>query len=222
MSKTIFGKRLLAAVLLALTCGFVSTLAQKADVQQIAELQRLRDELKATDSLRTADAVVVISERAIIEAAQQFIGLEIKMASGNLVKVTSIESRLATGAALIKLGLQYKSVNLQLSGRIASGQISEGLMRMPIRVTEVKLLNGGVSGLLVKTMFGEWLKPEKWNEELPSLNLPLELNETMEIPAAQFSTGGNGDGQMPMEISTPAFRAPLKLTLTSLLVMDKR
>ncbi len=228
MSKTIFGKRLLAAALLALSFGLVTVLAQKADVQQIAELRRLRDELKATDSLRATDAVVVVSERAIIEAAQQFIGLEIKMASGNLVKLTSIESRLATGAALIKLGLQYKSVNLQLSGRIASGQISEGLMRMPIRITEVKLLNGGVSGLLVKTMFGEWLKPETWNDELPSLNLPLELNEAMEIPASQFSVGGNGDGgdggndRMPMDILTPAYRAPLKLTLTSLLVMDKR
>ena len=154
-------QRILAAVLLALSFGFVPALAQKVDVQQIAELRRLRDELKATDSLRTADAVVIVSERAIAEAAQQFLGLEIKMASGNVVKLTSIESRLATGAALIKLGLQYKSVNLQLTGRIASGQISEGMMRMPIRVTEVKLLNGGVSGLLVKTMFGEWLKPDK-------------------------------------------------------------
>ena len=225
-------QRILAAVLLALSFGFVPALAQKVDVQQIAELRRLRDELKATDSLRTADAVVIVSERAIAEAAQQFLGLEIKMASGNVVKLTSIESRLATGAALIKLGLQYKSVNLQLTGRIASGQISEGMMRMPIRVTEVKLLNGGVSGLLVKTMFGEWLKPDKWNEELPSLDLPLELNEAMEIPANQFSVGnagsgdnsaGNGENQsLPMDISTPAYRVPLKLTLTSLLVMDKR
>lgn len=215
--------RFLAAVLLALGCGFVPVLAQKPDPQQLVELRRLRDELKATDSLRTADAVVVVSERAVIEAAQQFIGLEIKMANGNLVKLTSIESRLATGAAIVKLGLQYKSVNLQLTGRIASGQISEGQMRMPIRVTEVKLLNGGVSGLLVKTMFGEWLKPETWNEELPSLDLPLELNETMEIPASQFSVGNDGNAQsLPVEISTPAYRAPLKLTLSSLLVLDKR
>lgn len=233
MSKTIF-KRFLAAMSLALSLGFVPALAQKVDVQQIAELRRLRDELKASDSLRSADTVVIISERAIAEAAQQFLGLEIKMASGNVVKLTSIESRLATGAALVKLGLQYKSVNLQLTGRIASGQISEGMMRMPIRVTEVKLLNGGVSGMLVKTMFGEWLKPEKWNEELPSLDLPLELDEAMEIPASQFSVGGgsngsngsnggNGENQsLPMDISTPAYRVPLKLTLTSLLVLDKR
>ncbi len=228
MSKITFRKRLLVAALLASVAG-ASALAQKPDPQQIVELRRLRDELKATNSLRVTDVVVVVSDRAIIEAAQQFIGLEIKMASGNLVKLTSIESRLATGAALIKLGLQYKSVNLQLSGRIASGQISEGpdgmKMRMPIRITEVKLLNGGVSGLLVKTMFGEWLKPETWNDELPSLDLPLELNEAMEIPASQFSVGNNGDGgndQMPMDILTPAYRAPLKLTLTSLLVMDKR
>lgn len=220
MNNFDFLKRCLAATLLALSF-IASAQAQKTDPQQIIELRRLRDELKASDSLRSADAVIIVNERAVAEAAQQFIGLEIKMASGTLVKLTSIESRLATGAALIKLGLQYKSVNLQLSGRIASGQISEGLMRMPIRVTEVKLLNGGVSGLLVKALFGEWLKPEKWNEELPSLDLPLELNETLDIPASQFSVGGD-NGNVPMDISTPAYRAPLKLTLTSLLVMDKR
>jgi hypothetical protein len=64
MSKSMF-QRILAAVLLALSFGSVPALAQKTDVQQIAELRRLRDELKATDSLRTADAVVIVSERAI-------------------------------------------------------------------------------------------------------------------------------------------------------------
>jgi len=83
-------------------------------------------------------------------------------------------------------------------------------------------MNGGVSGLLVKALFGEWLKPEKWNEELPSLDFPLELNEPIEIPASQFNVEGNADGQLPMDISTPAYRAPLKLAMSSLLVMDKR
>lgn len=221
MNNFVLMKRLLVIALLVFG-GVISAHAQKTDPQQMAELRRLRDELKATDSLRTADAVVIINERAIAQAAQQFLGLEIKMASGNLVKLNSVECNLATGAAILKLGLQYKSVNLQLSGRIASGQISEGFMRMPIRVTDVKLQNGGVSGLLVKTLFGEWLKPEKWNDELPSLDFPLELNETIEVPASQFKLEGSSDGQLPMEISTPAYRAPLKLTLTSLLVMDKR
>lgn len=221
MNNFVLMKRLLVIALLVFG-GVISARAQKTDPQQMAELRRLRDELKATDSLRTADAVVIINERAIAQAAQQFLGLEIKMASGNLVKLNAVECNLATGAAILKLGLQYKSVNLQLSGRIASGQISEGFMRMPIRVTDVKLQNGGVSGLLVKTLFGEWLKPEKWNDELPSLDFPLELNESIEIPASQFKLEGSSDGQLPMEISTPAYRAPLKLTLTSLLVMDKR
>ncbi|HQR33761.1 MAG TPA: hypothetical protein PLK30_13585 [Blastocatellia bacterium] len=225
MNNFFSANRLLAVAVFVLSCGFVPALAQKADPQQIVELRRLRDELKASDGLRSADAVVIISERAVAEAAQQFLGLEIKMASGNVVKLNSIECSLATGAAILKLGLQYKSVNLQLAGRIASGQISEGLMRLPIRVTEVKLQNGGVSGLLVKTLFGEWLKPETWNEELPSLDFPLELNETLEVPASRLSIEANnssGESQLPMEIATPAYRVPIQLKLTSLLVMDKR
>lgn len=225
MNKAIIQKKLLLAMLLVLACGLSAVNAQPKpsnDSLRLVELQRLRNELKANDSFRNADAVVILGERAIADAAKQFIGLEITLANGNQVQVNSIETSLTTGAALIKLGLQYKSVKLMLFGRMASGEIKDGLMRMPIRVTEVKLQNGGISGLLVKTMFGEWLKPETWNDELPSLDLPLQLNEAMEIPPSQFSLAPSGEGQIPMDISTPAYRAPLRMTLTSLLMLDKR
>lgn len=225
MNKTITWKSGLLAMLLAVACCLNAANAQPRlsnDGLRLAELQRLRDELKANDSFRNADAVVILGERAIAEAAKQFIGLEITLANGNQVQVNSIETALINGAALIKLGLQYKSFKLLLTGRMASGEIKDGLMRMPIQVTEVKLLNGGISGLLVKTMFGDWLKPETWNDELPSLDLPLQLNEAMEIPASRFSIVSSEEGQIPMDISTPAYRAPLKMTLTSLLMLDKR
>lgn len=225
MNKAIFPNRVLILGLLTLACCITLASAQSrpsVDSSRLSELQRLRDELKANDSFRNADAVVILGERAIAEAAKQFIGLEINLANGNQVQVNSIETTLINGAALIKLGLQYKSFKLLLTGRMASGEIKDGLMRMPIQVTEVKLLNGGISGLLVKTMFGDWLKPETWNDELPSLDLPLQLNEAMEIPASQFSIAASGESQIPMDISTPAYRAPLKMTLTTLLMLDKR
>jgi len=229
MNKIIFHKKHWMAVLLALAYCFGAAAAQSrqaVDSLRLAELERVRSELKSNNSFRDADAVVILGERAIADAARQFIGLEINLANGNLVQVNSVETSLTTGAALIKLGLQYKSVKLALTGRMTSGEITtdpENMkMRIPIRVTEVKLLNGGISGLLVKTMFGDWLKPETWNDELPSLDLPLELAENLEIPASQFSIIPTGEGQIPMDITTPAYRAPLKLKLTSVLMLDKR
>lgn len=223
MNQVVSKIRRLVPALLALMIGVAAqSFAQPfSDAQRIAELSKVRDGLRS-ESFRNADVVVVISERAIAEAVKQFVGLEITLANGNVMKLSSIESQLVTGAALIKIGVQSKSINLQLSGRLSSGEVQntpEGRkLKMPLQVTDVKLLNGGFSSLLIKTMFGAWLKPETWNDELPSLTLPLEINEAMEIPAAQFKV----EGQMPMEIATAAYRAPLNLTLTSLLVLEKR
>lgn len=219
MNQAISKSFRLVPALLALSLYLaVPLLAQPpGDAQRIVELRKLRDGLKS-DSFRNADAIVMVSERAIGEAVKQFVGLEITLANGNVMTLSSIESQLVNGAALVKIGLQSKSVNLQLSGRLSSGEIRDGKMKLPLQVTEVKLLNGLFSSLLIKTMFGEWLKPETWNDELPSLDLPLEFTEAMEIPAAQF----NVEGQMPMEIVTAAYHAPLKFVITSVLVLDRR
>lgn len=211
------------AIVALLACIWLPAAAQPmSNAERATELTKIRNELRARDSFRNADAVVVLSERAVADAVRQFVGLEIALANGSVMKLTSIETQLVTGAAMIKIGVQSKSVNLQLAGLLTGGEIKAGskgpVMRMPLRVTEVKLLNGLISSVFIKTMFGTWLKPETWNDELPALDLPLEINETMEIPASRF----NVEGQMPMEIATAAYYVPLKLSLTSLLLLDRR
>jgi hypothetical protein len=79
-------------------------------------------------------------------------------------------------------------------------------------------MSGRLSSLFLKTLFGEWLKPETWNDELPAIELPLEMAEALQIPANRFEVAG----EMPMEISTPAYQSPLKFAVTSLLKLDKR
>lgn len=212
-----------AALLALLACvGFPAAAQPMSSAERANELKKVRDELRAHDSFRNADAVVILSERAIADAVRQFVGLEIAQANGSLMKLTSIETQLVMGAAIVKIRVQSKSANLELSGLLTSGQIKDGKMRLPFHVTEVKLLNGLISSVFIKTLFGAWLKPETWNDELPSLDLPLEINETMEIPASRFSIQGNGEGQMPMEITTAGYQVPLKLSLTSLLLLDGR
>jgi len=194
---------------------------QIAEPQRLAELRRLRDQLQLSRSLGDADALVVLGERAVIEAAQQLVGLEFTLANGNVLRLTSVEGELKPAAAMVKIGLQAKSsvtINLQLIGRINGGEIADGALRLPLRVSEVKLMNGRFSSLFIKTLFGEWLKAETWNDELPAIEIPLEIAETMRIPASRFEVAG----EMPMEIATPAYQAPLKFAVTSLLVLDKR
>ncbi len=194
---------------------------QISDAARLNELRRLRDQLQISNSLRDADALVVIGERAIIEAAQRLVGLEILLSNGSTLRLTSVEGELKPAAAILKVGLQAKSsvtVNLQLIGRINSGEVGKDALRLPLQVTEVKLMSGLLSSLFLKTLFGEWLKPETWNDELPALELPLEMAEALQIPANRFEVAG----EMPMEISTPAYQAPLKFAVTSLLKLDKR
>ncbi len=189
--------------------------------QRLNELRRLRDQLQITNSLRDADAIVVLGERAIIEAAQQLVGLEFVLSNGSLLRITSVEGEMKPAAAILKVGLQAKSsvtVNLQLIGRINSGEITRDALRMPLKVTEVKLMNGRFSSLFLKALLGEWLKTETWNDELPAIELPLEISETIEVPANRFDVAG----EMPMEIATPAYQALLNFSLTSLLVLDRR
>ncbi|MGE0130108.1 MAG: hypothetical protein AB7U82_18645 [Blastocatellales bacterium] len=224
--RDVTSKRLrLAIVLLATIFCFAE--AQFAFGQQISpaerlnELRRLRDQLQLTGSLRDADVVVILNERAISEAAQQLVGLEFLLSNGGVLKLTSVETELKPGAAIVKIGIQAKSsttVNLQLISRINSGELEKDSLRLPLRVTDVKLMNGGLSSLFLKTIFGEWLKPETWSDELPAIEIPAQFSETMRIPAGRFDVAG----EMPMEISTPDYQVPLKFAVTSLLALNKR
>jgi hypothetical protein len=217
--------RIVSGAFMAILCLFIE--AQYVFGQQIGaagrlnELRRLRDQLQLSNSLRDSDLVVILNERVISEAAQQLVGLEFLLSNGSVLKLTSVESELKAAAAIFKIGVQAKSsvtVNLQLIGRINSSELEKGALRMPLRVTDVKLMSGRLSSLFLKTLVGEWLNPEKWNKELPAIEIPVEIAETMRIPAGRFEVAG----EMPMEISTPDYQAPLKFNVTSLLALDKR
>jgi len=217
--------RFVSGAFLAILCLFVEAqfaFGQRAvDAGRLNELRRLRDQLQLSNSLRDSDITVILNEHVISEAAQQLVGLEFLLSNGSVLKLTSVESDLKAAAAIFKIGIQAKSsvtVNLQLVARINSGELEKGALRLPLRVTDVKLMSGRLSSLFLKTFIGDWLNPEKWNKELPPIEIPVEIAETMRIPAGRFEVGG----EMPMEISTPDFQAPLKFTLTSLLVLDKR
>ncbi|MDX2034179.1 MAG: hypothetical protein SF339_26120 [Blastocatellia bacterium] len=217
--------RRIQAVLLGVALSLLGSLSVAAgqidEAARLDELRRLRDHLQVTASLRDSDAVVVVNERLIAEAARQFIGLEVALANGSTVRVTSVEAELKTAAALVKIGLQAKSsvtVNLQLLGRINGGEIENGVLRLPYRIMEVRLANGLFSSLLIKSRLGEWLKPETWNDELPALELPLEISDVLRIPAGRYDV----QGDLPMEITSSALQAEAKLTITSLLVLEKR
>lgn len=217
--------RLAFAIFSAILCLLIeaqSVIGQQiGDAERLNELRRLRDQLQLADPLRDSDVLVILSERAISEAAQQLVGLEFLLSNGSVLKLTSVECELKAAAAIFKIGIQAKSsrtINLQLIGRINSGEHEKGALRLPLRVTDVKLMNGGLSSLFLKTLFGEWLNPRTWNKELPPIEIPMEIAETMRIPAGRFDVTGD----LPMEISTPEYQAPLKFAVTSLLALDKR
>lgn len=217
--------RMAFAIFSAILCLFIE--AQTAFGQQIRgferlnELRRLRDQLQFADPLRDSDVVVILSERAISEAAQRLVGIEFLLSKGGMLKLTSIETELKTAAAIFKIGIQAKSsvtMNLQLTGRINSGEFERGALRLPLKVTGVKLMNGGLSSLFLKTLFGEWLDPRTWDKKIPEIEIPMEIAETMRVPAGRFDVAGD----LPMEIATPEYQAPLKFAVTSLLALDKR
>src|SRR5262245_10794781 len=217
--------RLAFAVFSTILCLFIE--AHTAFGQQISgfdrmnELRRLRDQLQLVDPLRDSDVVVILSERAISEAAKRLVGLEFLMSKGGVLKLTSVESELKTAAAVFKIGIQAKSsvtMNLQLTARINSGEFERGALRLPLRVTDVKLMNGGLSSLIMKTLFDEWLDPRTWDKKLPKIEIPMEIAESLRVPAGRFDVAGD----LPMEISTPEYQAPLKFAVTSLLALDKR
>jgi hypothetical protein len=216
-----FALAVFAAILFLIAWSQFALGQQIGEAQRLNELRRLRDQLQLTNSLRDSDVLVVLNERAVIEAAQQLVGLEFRLSNGNTLRLTSVEGELKPAAAIMKIGLQAKSsvtINLQLIGRINSGEAEKDALRLPLQITEVKLMNGRFSSLFLRTLFGEWLKPATWNDELPAIELPLEITETTRIPANRFEVAG----EMPMEIATPAYQAPLKFSVAALLTLDKR
>jgi hypothetical protein len=217
--------RLAFVVFSTILCLFIE--AHTAFGQQISgfdrlnELRRLRDQLQGVDPLRDSDVVVILSDRSISEAAKRLVGLEFLLSKGGVLKLTSVESELKTAAAVLKIGIQAKSsvtMNLQLTARINSGEFERGALRLPLRVTDVKLMNGGLSSLILRTLFDEWLDPKTWDKKLPEIEIPMEIAETLRVPAGRFDVAGD----LPMEISTPEYQAPLKFAVTSLLALDKR
>lgn len=223
MRERILSGRRWALWLLALwlSCGAVAWAQAIDEAQRLHELRRLRDELQLNNGLRDADVVVVLSERAVAEAARQLVGLEIELNNGGRLRLTSVASELQPGAAIVKIGVQAKSsvtLNMELTGRVLSGELAGDVLRLPYRVTDVKLQNNLFSALLIKTLFGGWLTAQKWNDELPALELPLRVADAMQLPANRFAVAGT----LPMEITTPAYQAPLRLALASLVVLDKR
>src|SRR5215471_11745402 len=138
--------RLAFTVFSAILCLFIE--AQAAFGQQIGgfermnELRRLRDQLQLADPLHDSDVLVILNERVISEAAQRLVGLEFLMSKGGVLKVTSIQSNLQTAAATFRIGIQAKSsvtMNLQLIGRLNSAELQNGALRLPLKITDVKL-----------------------------------------------------------------------------------
>jgi hypothetical protein len=194
---------------------------QISEAERINELRRLRDELRISESLRNADVTVILSERLIANSARQMEGLEIQLSRGGVLYLNSIGIELVPAAAIVKIGVQAKSsinVNLLLTGRLGTGEVKGDLFQLPFQITDVSIPEGTFTSLFLRTFLGDWLTPKKWNEELPPLELPLEIGEALQIRASRFQV----EGSLPMEISTPDYRSSLKFKLRSFLVLEKR
>ncbi len=188
-------------------------------------LRQLRDQLVATNELRDADVVAIVSEHAFNDTAQRMKGLEIKLANGVVMKINSVAIELKPAAALVKLGVQaevsskVKPINFRLSGKLGSGEISGSHLRLPYQLTDVALgAEDSKSATVLKFLLSEWLAPAKWNSVLPPLEIPLQLKQTIEIPAATFES----NGEMPMTLTTPAYQINLEFWLQSFFVLDGR
>ncbi|HEX4947425.1 MAG TPA: hypothetical protein VFZ34_12200, partial [Blastocatellia bacterium] len=188
-------------------------------------LQQLRDQLVATNGWREHDVVAVISERALNDTAQRMAGLEIKLNNGVTMKLNSVALELKPAVAQVKLGVEvnpsskFKAAKFRLFGKLGSGEINGANLRLPFQLTDVAFGSEDSASLsLLKLLLREWLAPEKWNDVLPPLEVPLQLNPTIDIPAATFES----NGEMPMTIATPAYQLKLDFTLAALAILDGR
>lgn len=190
---------------------------------QSTPLQQLRDQLVATNGWREADVLAIVSERVLNDTAQRMAGLEIKLANGAVMKITSIQLALQPAAALVQLGIQvdpsskFKTANFRLTGKLGSGEIHGANLRLPFQLTDVAF--GDAKSLSpMKLLLRDWLAPEKWNAVLPPLEVPLQLNPTIDLPAATFAATGD----IPMTIATPAYQVKVEFWLAAFVVLEGR
>ncbi len=188
-------------------------------------LQQLRDQLVATNGWREHDVVAVISERALNDTAQRMAGLEIKLSNGVTMKLNSVALKLRPASAQVKLGVEvnpsskFKAARFRLFGKLGSGEINGANLRLPFQLTDVAFGSEDSASLsFLKLLLRDWLAPAKWNAVLPPLDIPLQLNPTIDIPAATFEA----NGEMPMTLETPAYQLKVEFTLAALAILDGR
>jgi hypothetical protein len=190
-----------------------------------ASLRQLRDQLIATNGWRNHDVVAVISQRALNDTAARMAGLEIKLSNGVTMKLNAVALELKPAIAQVKLGVEvnpsskFKAAKFRLFGKLGSGEINGANLRLPFQLTDVAFGSEDSASLsLLKLLLRDWLAPEKWNDVLPPLEIPLQLNPTIEIPAATFEA----NGEMPMTLETPAYQVKVEFTLAALAILDGR
>ncbi|MBL8203310.1 MAG: hypothetical protein JNM09_03715 [Blastocatellia bacterium] len=188
-------------------------------------LQKLRDQLVATNGLRDHDVVAVLSQRALNDTAARMAGLEITLSNGVAMKINSVALELKPAVGLVNLSVEvnpsskFKAAKFRLSGTLGSGEIRGANLRLPFQLTNVAFGSEDTKSLsLLKILLRDWLVPTKWNEVLPPLEVPLQLNPTVDIPAATFES--NGD--LPMTIATPVYQLKIDFTLAALAILDGR
>jgi hypothetical protein len=188
-------------------------------------LQQLRDQLVASNGWRDHDVVAVISQRALNDTAARMAGLEITLSNGVTMKLNAVALELKPAVAHVKLGVEvnlsskFRSAKFRLSGTLGSGEMRGVNLRLPFQLTEVAFGSEDSASLsLLKILLRDWLAPEKWNAVLPPLEIPLQLNPTIDIPSATFES----NGELPMTIATPAYQLKLDFTLAALALLDGR
>src|SRR5262245_36548939 len=131
---------------------------QISQEQRINELRKLRDELRATESLKNADVTIVIGERMLVRSAKQMEGLEIQLPRNGVLHLNSIGIELAPAAAIVKIDVQAKSsinVNLLLTGRLGTGEIKGDLFQLPFQITEVSISEKSFTSLMLRKFLGD-------------------------------------------------------------------
>ncbi len=171
--------------------------------------------LTCATSAAVPDVLFTLNETAANEAAQQLIGLEIKLANGAQLKLKSVTLDLQPQQAAFQLGVEARAantmglpLNLTLKGFIKDAQRSNDKLTLPVTLTNVELANGLLTPLL-KLLFGEWLSPARWSAAIPALELPASFAQTVNIPATTVDLAG----EVPMTVTTQAMQLPLNFAL---------